>query len=206
MIGQSVQAAFEMQRDSAPGDTHAHGDFLAGQSFDTRQFDGFALAGRQLVEGIAQPKQFLTGRNSAIRGEELGFDRDTFEIGGGIDGNDAGLPGKIDEVIACGSEQKIFGGLRRFKARRAINADVNLMTDVLQLAPLQPIPAKVLHQQRLQGQDLAHKPSVHLGDGHFRAGVTQVSGVTTRIQDIDHSSRLPPLEGHLFQPMPGKTK
>jgi hypothetical protein len=63
-----------------------------------------------------------------------------------------------------------------------------------------------LHQQRLQGQDLTHKSSVHLGDGHFRTVVAQVCGITTRIQKFDHSPGHPPLAGQLIQPMPGKTK
>src|SRR6185437_7203815 len=89
------------------------------------------------------------------------------------------------------------GLLRAFLGGSFADLDVDILQDVLDIGPVPPIVLQVLHQRRLQGQNLADKPLLNSGCGHHRSEVA-LCAVTIGFPVVDHPASVPTFAGWLL--------
>ena len=81
------------------------------------------------------------------------------QIGHRFDGHDMLAPHAVDQQIARRGEQKALGIVGNLALRRFEHAHIDFLPQIGDVALVAPIVTQILHQDRLQRQNLADEPS-----------------------------------------------
>ncbi len=141
-------------------------DFLARETFDTAQHNGFAAARRQIFEGGVKAAQRIARYHGAIRAGDIGGGADGIEIRHGIDRHHTLAVDAIDQKIARGCEDERFGAFGNFGFACGQHLGIDLLTDIFQVGLVAPVLVQEMHQHRLQRQNFTYKPFLRFGRSH----------------------------------------
>ncbi len=150
-----------MLRYGAFGHTHALCDFRARHRFHAPQQHDFTASRRKPVQRGLQLTQFIARDDNALRPRRIDRNVERFEISGRFDRNDIALPYAIYQKVARGREKKLFRPFGIFLPRGFIDADINFLAQIGNVARIAPIVMEIFEKDRLKRQYFGREPFVH---------------------------------------------